>query len=353
MVRFSLYLLLGALLPAWTYATAQTDVQRLLHENSRDAVAVDSDADGLSDALEQRLLEQFLPTFLIARHDCADEPSEFRPGLAVPTAVQEDGTIYGQVFPAKGVGGDSPAEVEIHYYHLWRVDCGPRGHDLDTEHASVLVRATERDETKSSWRAMYWYAAAHEDTVCDVSQIARAKTLHAVDHGAKVWVSEGKHASYLNEELCRRGCGADRCEDVVPLHVARIVNLGETGHPMSGSVFISSRRWPLAVKMERSDFPGDAVARLEALPATDIAWFHPGRHPTQAVIAVSGTTGDAIALGGRDTNAALATAGDSTDTALSVAEDSTSNALGKSYRKTMHALGAASRGVGKALGATK
>jgi hypothetical protein len=120
---------------------------------------------------------------------------------------------------------------------------------------------------------------------------------------------------------------------------------------MNGSVFALSPRWPLAEKMERTDFPDAALARLEALPETDIAWFHPGRHPAQGVIAAGGTTEGAIAHGGRDTDAALATAGSSADVAISVAEDSTGNALGKSYRKTVHALGTASHHVGKAIGA--
>jgi hypothetical protein len=299
---------------------------------------------------------------MIARHDCANEPSEFAAGVADPTVERENGTIYGQVTPRREVSpvkeressearahGDV-AVVEIHYYHLWRTDCGPRGHDLDTEHVAVLVRATQSDAATAKWTAQYWYAAAHEDTVCDVSQIARASTVDAQDRGAKVWVSAGKHASYLNEELCRRGCGADRCEDMVALQVGGIVNLGEAGRAMNGAVFASSGRWPLTEKMESTNFPAEAVARVESLPETDIVWFHPGRHPAQGVIAAGGSTQSAIARGGQDTDGAIATAGNSTDVALSLAEDSTGNALGKSYRKTKHALGAATRGVGKALG---
>jgi hypothetical protein len=35
----------------------------------------DSDHDGLSDALEQRLLTQFMPRFVIGEHDCSN-PSD-------------------------------------------------------------------------------------------------------------------------------------------------------------------------------------------------------------------------------------------------------------------------------------
>ena len=311
----------------------------------------DSDRDGLSDDLEQRLLEQFVPAFMIAREDCANKPGEFAAGIRNPTVQQADGTIYGQVSPRKTAHDDGSA-VEIHYYHLWRTDCGPRGHDLDTEHVSVLVRSSGKDAVTAKWKAMYWYAAAHENTVCDVSQITRASTLGAVDRGARVWISAGKHASYLNEELCQRGCGADRCEEMVPLRIERIVNLGEPDRPMNGSLFISSSRWPLREKMESTNFPARAIARLEALPDLDIAWSNAGRHPAQSVIAAGGSTQNGIARGGRDTDSALATAGDSTDVAISVAKNSTGNALGNSYRKTVHALGTASRKVGNAVGGT-
>jgi hypothetical protein len=321
------------------------------------ATSVDSDADGLSDALEQRLLEQFAPRFMVGRNDCSNVPAEFVPNLIVPTVEAEDGTIYGQAFPAgqKTAGPDdaSRPEVELHFYHLWRRDCGEHGHPLDTEHVAVLVQASRGDMAKATWKALYWYAAAHEQTVCDVSQIARASTLHAEDKGAEVWISPGKHASYLDERLCQRGCGADRCEAMIPLSPGRVINLGEQGHPMNGSVFISSSAWPLKFKMEHTNFPEEPVARLEGLPASEIAWFNPGKHPVQGVIAVSGTTEGAIAKGASETGSSLGLASDSTGGAISVAEDSTGGALGTSYHKTVHAIGTSARHVGYALGISK
>jgi hypothetical protein len=312
------------------------------------AAAADSDHDGMSDALEQALLTQFVPAFMVGRHDCSELPAEFEPNMKVPTVKAEDGTIYGQVFPAKSSSGALPV-AEIHYYHLWRSDCGPHGHHLDTEHVAVLVSASESQSGSAKWKATYWYAAAHENTVCDVSQITRASTLHAEERGAKVWISPGKHASYLNERLCQAGCGADRCVDMVALRPGKIINLGETGHPMNGSVFIASSEWPLIDKMSETNFPPEPIARLNQLPETDIAWFNAGRHPTRQIVAVSSSTEQAIAGGARHTTSALSGAGTSTDTAISVAQDDTGNALQKSYRHTKHALGASARYVDEAL----
>jgi len=318
--------------------------------------ALDSDHDGISDDLEQALLVQFAPKFLIGAHDCSNIPAEFQPGDSTPLVKSENGTIYGQVFPATDPIDGAPA-AEIHYYHLWRVDCGPHGHLLDTEHVSVLVHAdpapasnsepgSSPDLSSAKWKALYWYAAAHENTVCDVSQIARASTLHAENSGPTVWISTGKHASYLNQALCEKGCGADRCENMTALAPAKLVNLGEPGHPMNGSVFIASSAWPLNAKMSETNFPAPVLTRFNELPSSDIAWFNAGKHPKQGIIAISSTTGR-DALGGLDT------AADATDSSLSIAHDSTGNALHKSYHHTTHALGTSARHVGKALGLEK
>jgi hypothetical protein len=294
---------------------------------------LDSDADGLSDLLEQSLLAQFAPDFMVARHDCSHLPGEFLTNEVTPTIEAENGTIYGQVFLARNSTDHDP-EVEIHYYHLWMEDCGAHRHPLDAEHVSVLVKASEADLSSAHWKAIYWYASAHENTVCDVSQIVRAATVRAEDHGAKIWVSAGKHASYLNETLCQRGCGADRCEDTAALPAGEVINLGEPGHPMNGSLFITSKFWPLADKMSATNFPPEPIERLNQLPDTDIAWYHAGRHPAQGIIAISSSTADSIANGGHNAN-----------TAISVAQDSTGNALQKSYRNTKRALGRSVRFV--------
>ncbi len=94
---------------------------------------VDSDHDGMSDTLEQALLVQFVPKFMIDQHDCSNVPAEFQADKKTPELKAENGTIYGQVFPAKTLRDKAPA-AEVHYYHLWRRDCGGHGHPLDTEH---------------------------------------------------------------------------------------------------------------------------------------------------------------------------------------------------------------------------
>ncbi|WP_263419695.1 hypothetical protein [Terriglobus albidus] len=292
----------------------------------------------MSDDEEGRLLERYSPVFMISRGDCSDKPARFFADTRKPTVLEEDGTIYGQVFPYGGQAfprKGRPNQVELHYYHLWRRDCGEMGHRLDAEHVSVLVRTgTSVEESK----ALYWYAAAHEDTICDASHLARAVTLHAEDHGATIWISEGKHASFLSELMCTHGCGGDRCTEMRPLKTKQIINMGEVGLPMNGAVWLSSIEWPLSAKLSRSDFLEKRVARIERLPDTDIIWANPAKRPAQATI-----LGANAGIGGAATGARA------TDTALSIADSSTSSALDTTVDKTGKALKNSSRNVWKAV----
>jgi hypothetical protein len=306
-------------------------------QESQSVLQTDSDHDGMTDALEQSLLLQFVPKFMLSRQECSSLPAEFIPGLANPIVQDQNGTIYGQVFPAK-VTGLSQTTAEIHFYHLWKQDCGAHGHQLDAEHVSVLVGRSSDHPISAPWKALYWYAAAHENTICDVSQITRASAVGAEEHGPTVWISAGKHASFLNETLCQGGCGADLCQDMVPLGITQVINLGERDEPMNGALWINSSEWLLAGKMASSDFPDSAIARLNSLPSREIALFNAGRHPMHATVAISGVTANAVAKSGTDTASAV-----------SVGEASTGNALRKSYDKTIGALGSSARHVGKAL----
>jgi hypothetical protein len=306
-------------------------------EAAQRADAIDSDHDGLSDAQEQALLQQFLPHFMISRHDCSSQPAEFVPSLVNPVVARENGTIYGQAFPRAGDG----QRVELHYYDLWRTDCGQRGHDLDAEHVSALL---SRDDG-GAWKAEYWYAAAHEDTLCDASQIARAKTLDAETHGPQLWISSGKHAAFLEKSICARGCGADKCGDGEPLANREVINLGEPSAAMNGVTWTGSGGWPLPEKMRRSDFGEARVARLERTSADDIAWANPGKRPAQAAILGGDAAIAGLGTGMRATDGALSSADAHTDAALNIAQGKTGNALARAYRGVKKALRGSARAV--------
>lgn len=317
----------------------------------------DSDHDGLPDALEHALLVQFQPHFLVSAHDCSLRPAEFRPLGLSPVVQAQNGVLYGQAFPHLSHSSpvDSspgqPRQVELHYYHLWRADCGQLGHPLDAEHVSVLLQRTgpAASSGPAAWQALYWYAAAHEGTLCDDSQIAPAASLHAVLHGPQVWVSRGKHASFLSPALCAGGCGGDDCSQSTPLHPPAILNLGELAAPMNGATWARSPHWPLAVKMSRSDFFPSRIARARSLPAGGVAWANPGKRPLQAAILGGNSALDGAGTGMQATGAALDTANTHTGNALNTASAHTSSSLATAVHNVGHALHITQQKVDHAL----
>jgi hypothetical protein len=121
--------------------------------------------------LEQALIEQFRPHFLVNADECAQVPAEFE-ALSVKPRVQEhNATIYTRVSPSVALGPGVTA-LELQYYHLWEKDCGViASHPLDVERVVALLVPSEN----CGWKALYCYAAAHEGTVCDTSNAALAQ----------------------------------------------------------------------------------------------------------------------------------------------------------------------------------
>jgi len=321
------------------------------------STTVDVDRDGLPDVFEQALLERFAPQFFLSAGECDGRPAEFRAGIENPGVQAKNGTIYGQVFPHAATR-EGAAAVEIHYYHLWERDCGRQGHALDAEHVSALVQAMSPDLPAEQWQAVYWYAAAHEDTVCDASHGAKAFALGAELSGPKVWISRGKHASYLSHERCSHGCGSDHCDAPVLLQRTQLINVGELHSPMNGAVWVNSRRWPLTNKMT-SDFDDALLALLESTGTSDAAVLVREKlGAPQSVVSASNRTLDSLVASRANMGVGLLTAAKRTDTAMgtsatgvTVSLDETSHAVVNSMEATDDALTAAGRTTQAALSA--
>ena len=303
----------------------------------------DSDKDGLSDAMEQVLLERFVPRFRLSAGECDERPAWFAEDVRRATALRRNGTIYGQVTP-RGKDARGQALIEVHYYDPWSKDCGRKGHVLDAEHVSVLLTAERGNAPASEWRARYWFAAAHEATMCDMSQVATGVSLRAEVRGPEVWISAGKHAAYLTEAICNGGCGADRCARSEPLSVEGVVNLGEAGRPMHGATWVEDVRWPMRAKME-TDFPPAALARLERQEFGAPVLSNGAHGSVRGTIYVANATYGGLATGAANTTGALGTADDRTAGALATSRDETFYALGRSARNVRSALGKAAHAM--------
>ena len=299
--------------------------------SARGAAAQDLDDDGLADALEQSLLERFVPTLVLSAGECQGLPASFEPWASDPRVADRDGTLYGHVAP-RSTGSDF-VEVEIKYFHLWARDCGRPSHGLDVEHVSALVQAPRLDAPPEEWHASYWYAAAHEGTVCDSSSGAAARVVRAESGGPYVYVSRGKHASYLNRGHCKWGCGSDRCDPGEPAPRAAVVNLGERDAPLNGATWVRSRRWGLADKLG-TDFDPALRARFDRDTPPSVLALYVGRRPVQAPI-LGGDTGlDALVEAGEAATLSLDAAADATATAV----EATGRAVGTAGRKTVRGV---------------
>ncbi len=285
------------------------------------AAQLDSDRDGLTDDFEQQLLEMFRPRFVISASDCAGLPAKIKPGQLEPEVVSIDGTIYGQVFPS----ALSKDLIEIHYYTLWSRDCGRMSHPFDVEHVSSLVRA------ESHPKAMYWYAGAHEGTVCEKSSGARAASIDGSSNGPKVWSSSGKHALYLRKEMCGGGCGADSCSDDLELDRNRpVINIGELNAPANESLWTNSPAWILSDKMD-TDFSTGIVGFLDESPNDSVTTLR-GRGAVRGAIQGSASVLDGADSAASNTGAALDTANHRTSSGLANATRATGRSLKRAWK---------------------
>jgi hypothetical protein len=133
-----------------------------------------------------------------------------------------------------------------------------------------------------------------------------------------VWVSGGKHASFLRQDLCRGGCGADDCTIMLPLTPANLVNIGDPGAAMNGALWANSPRWPLAHKM-RSDFSDAVLARIEASTSDVVIEKNKLQVPVKPLYHSADKTTGAISMAGEKTDAAMSAANASSSNAVDTA----------------------------------
>jgi hypothetical protein len=282
-------------------------------------LAADLDRDTLDDKLEEKLLKQFRPTLLIDAADCDGRPAEFLKG-AKPTPGQRNGTIYGHAFP-------HPRGIELHYYHLWTNDCGRGAHSLDAEYVAALL-----EQHGKTWHAIAWIANGHDGTLCDRRHGAPAAALNATHEGPAIWVSHGKHASFLSQQQCGGGCGGDRCDRPVTLPHGKLINLGEADAPMPGYEWIRTPTgvFHIAAKMTTEFASADLVALYSG--GGKLISLSPIPRPAQAAVLGGNAAVDGMATGGRHTESALATASEHVDRAVATSYEKVKGSLQRARR---------------------
>ena len=125
--------------------------------------------------------------------------------------------------------------------------------------------------------------------------------------GPRVFVSRGKHASYLDRGQCKWGCGGDECSDDRVVVPSRIVNIGERNAPLNGALWIHSDRWPMRDKLG-SDFEPALRARLDNPDDDHVIPLMQHRRGPQAPVLAGDTALDGIEIAAESTKGALGTA---------------------------------------------
>jgi hypothetical protein len=307
----------------------------------------DTDRDGLSDEFEQALLERFAPRFHISEADCDVAPAEFVAASPEPRVTARNGTVYGQVFPVRR-SGLAGSFVEIHFYHLWAKDCGMNGHALDAESVYALLWADGQGAPPEMWRAEFWLAAAHENTLCDLSTGASAAALAAVDRGPDVWVSRDKHASFLSRKLCSAGCGNETCDGARAMRISKLINLGEPGLPMNDAVWAQSASWPLASKMT-PHYTGALIARMPAGAEVELVPAREVVRGTRSTVRVAGRTYGSFVAANASTGAALEAGATGAAAGVNASRASMRSSAGNTRRSLKAAFSSIERSLRRAF----
>ncbi len=179
------------------------------------AAIVDNDMDGLDDAYEQKLANDYMPFISLAPDDGCT-----RDGLLVRVRPH----------PA------DPTKIFILYDHLFESDCGLTGHIGDDEVFGVAVDPS----IPAPGGILAIKAASHQNTPCErvtqcttCSNDSRSACDMAPIGGVMypvVYASKDKHGQYATKGSCGFGTCFDSCTLNTTADHPPVVNAGEPAH---------------------------------------------------------------------------------------------------------------------------
>jgi hypothetical protein len=181
---------------------------------------VDNDLDGLDDAYELMLAEQYEPFISLDPGDGCP-----RSGLAVRVRRH----------PA------DPTKIHIIYDHLYETDCGLNGHTGDNEAFGVVI-----DPSKPAPAGILAIrTASHQNTPCEkitdcttCAGDARPKCSLAAYQGGMwpvIYPSKDKHGNYATK-CSSFGTCFDTCTLATTPQRPPITNVGEPGHALTSNL---------------------------------------------------------------------------------------------------------------------
>ncbi len=220
----------------------------------------DNDQDGLSDTLENILLQHFVPTFIQYNDDDCS-------GLSTGTSGMTDtNLVVCRIFPLfqQYISGSNVSSIQaipsplvnekclyagltwydnrvvIYGTVLYGRDCGLNGHIADVESFSILLKYTyssddlmwRYDTTLNHWQGITIQTIAHAGTLCQSVETYPYRSNEFPNGKDTIFVSPDKHGNYLTIPICNDSfCNPD-CNDTSSVKNIRIINAGEVTAPL-------------------------------------------------------------------------------------------------------------------------
>lgn len=177
---------------------------------------IDLDQDGLDDAYERQIFEEYLPFLSV-------DPGDRCPRAAIVYRLR--------VHPADAT------KLHLITDLLFERDCGAGGHAGDNE----VFGATIDPLLPAPEGLIAIRAISHQNTACEhISECGRCPRLTACSTAQKngapfpiVFYSTGKHGAYMSEDACDRACFITNFCEVAPASfTAPSINAGEPNAPL-------------------------------------------------------------------------------------------------------------------------
>ena len=258
-----LFLLATALAFFFCSASAQQTVTVISKCGGVDTVTIpsiiDNDLDGMDDALEQRLLNYFMPTIIQFNDESCPGPAlngtgdsnlvvchiyplpqQYTFSNNLDSVLQHPVALVPKKGLVTGLIWYDPL-IKVNTALIYGKDCGLSGHTADVEGFNYSIKYIGPD-TLAGWMydtvIPHWMGGtiqtiSHEGTLCEQIETHPYKSALFPNGLDTVYASPDKHGNYLtisgcgSSFICNPGCGG-----IPSVKIVRAINLGEPNAPL-------------------------------------------------------------------------------------------------------------------------
>jgi len=221
---------------------------------------IDDDFDGLSDQLEQILLNTYVPKFVQFSDDDCPGPStgtsnpadsnlvvchifplfqQYVNGSTAPVLYNEPAALVNEKCLEAGISWFENT-VMIYGALLYGRDCGLTGHTADVEGFAVSIHYTgtsdgiawRSDTDLNHWEGYKIQTTSHAGTICEGIETFPFRSNTNPNGKDTIYPSPDKHGNYLTRAQCGSSFICDpACNNPFTLKKIKIINVGEENNP--------------------------------------------------------------------------------------------------------------------------